>query len=112
MTAGIRLVVHHNNFAALAAELTPRLSKVVAATALEVEATAKHDVPVKTGNLRRSLHTSFRDPLHAQVGTDVEYAPYVEYGTSHMAGQPYLTPAAERARVPFVAAVKRVLDRA
>lgn len=28
-----------------------------------------------------------------QVGTDVEYAVYVEYGTRHMEAQPYLRPA-------------------
>lgn len=28
-----------------------------------------------------------------QVGTDVEYAVYVEYGTKHMEAQPYLRPA-------------------
>ena len=31
------------------------------------------------------------------VGTNVEYAVYVEFGTSRMAAQPYLRPAAERA---------------
>ena len=30
------------------------------------------------------------------VGTDVEYAVHVEFGTSQMAAQPYLRPAAER----------------
>lgn len=30
------------------------------------------------------------------VGTDVKYAIHVEYGTSKMAAQPYLRPAAER----------------
>lgn len=30
------------------------------------------------------------------VGTNVEYAVYVEYGTSKMVAQPYLRPAAER----------------
>lgn len=37
------------------------------------------------------------------VGTNVEYALYVEYGTSRMAAQPYLRPAA--------AHVRRNLDR-
>jgi phage gpG-like protein len=31
------------------------------------------------------------------VGTNVPYAVYVEFGTSRMAAQPYLRPAAERA---------------
>lgn len=32
------------------------------------------------------------------VGSDVEYAAYVEFGTSKMAAQPYLRPALEEAR--------------
>lgn len=32
------------------------------------------------------------------VGTNVEYAPYVEFGTSRMGAQPYLRPAVDRAR--------------
>lgn len=32
------------------------------------------------------------------VGTNTEYAVYVEFGTSRMAAQPYLRPAVERAK--------------
>ena len=32
------------------------------------------------------------------VGTNVEYAPYVEFGTRHMSAQPYLRPAVEEVR--------------
>lgn len=32
------------------------------------------------------------------VGTNVEYAPYVEFGTSKMSAQPYLRPAADKAQ--------------
>jgi HK97 gp10 family phage protein len=55
---------------------------------------AKARVPVLTGNLRRSIALS-DGPGDAEVtiGTDVEYAPYVEFGTSRMAAQPYLRPA-------------------
>ncbi len=47
---------------------------------------------VDTGRLRNSItHTSDEDT--AYVGTNVEYAAYVEYGTSKMAARPYLKPA-------------------
>ena len=36
---------------------------------------------------------SFAEPAEYIVGTDVEYAVYVEYGTSRMAAQPYMRPA-------------------
>lgn len=70
--------------------------KAVLALALSVEATAKRLAPVDTGNLRRSItHKPGRDGFsyYVDVGTNVIYAPYVEFGTQHMRAQPYLRPA-------------------
>jgi hypothetical protein len=36
------------------------------------------------------------------VATNIEYAPYQEYGTSRMAATPYMTPAAEYERRHFM----------
>jgi len=51
-----------------------------------VEAKSKEIVPVRTGNLMRSIHTQFRDGgLRALVGPDIKAAPYayyVEFGRS------------------------------
>lgn len=59
------------------------------------ESHAKQLCPVDTGNLRNSItHAQLND--HTEViGTNVEYAPYVELGTVRMAARPYLRPAAE-----------------
>lgn len=68
--------------------------------ALKVERAAKRACPVDTGRLRSSLtHEIQRDVqgLMAVVGTDVGYAPFVELGTRHMAGQPFLRPALSEA---------------
>lgn len=56
------------------------------------------------GELTRELTESI-DRLDGEavwvVGTNVEYAAYVEFGTSRMKAQPYLLPAARRvARTP------------
>lgn len=62
-----------------------------------VENTAKDIVPVDTGALRGSMkyETSDEgDTIMAVVGTDKEYATYVELGTYKMKAQPYLKPAA------------------
>lgn len=57
------------------------------------EKNAKAICPVDTGRLRNSIsHT--QDGDSAYIGTNVEYAPYVELGTSRMKAQPYLRPAA------------------
>ena len=65
-----------------------------------VQGAAKPLTPLKTGNLRGSITYSISGN-EGRVGTNVEYAPYVEMGTSKMAAQPYLRPAADnnRARV-------------
>jgi hypothetical protein len=48
------------------------------------------------------------------VGTNTEYAIYVEFGTSKMAAQPYLRPAAEQARneIPAIVAASDSLEKA
>lgn len=64
------------------------------AIGLQAEGYAKAKCPVDTGNLRNSIsHAASGDS--AYIGTNVEYAPYVEFGTRKMAAQPYLKPAAE-----------------
>ena len=47
---------------------------------LLVENTAKENCPVDSGQLRNSI-TSNVSGEKGEVGTNVEYAPYVEYGT-------------------------------
>ena len=59
---------------------------------------AKALAPVRTGALRDSIHVEDVDELTVAVGSELEYSPFVEYGTSRMAAQSYLTPAAINAR--------------
>ena len=48
----------------------------------QAEGYAKDLAPVDTGNLRNSIsHRVDPDEPAAYVGTDTEYAPYVEFGT-------------------------------
>lgn len=70
------------------------ISKALEASALVVEGAAKNLTPVDTGNLRNSI-THEMEKAEARVGTNVEYAPFVELGTVKMAAQPYLNPALE-----------------
>lgn len=69
--------------------------------ALQVDRAAKQGCPVDTGRLRSSITNEIGqdgEGLLAVIGTDVEYAPYVELGTSKMAAQPFLLPALEAAQ--------------
>lgn len=71
-------------------------AKLLEQKAIQVERTAKHLCPYRSGRLRASItHGLGVDAkgLFAVVGTNVEYAPYVELGTSRMAAQPFLRPA-------------------
>lgn len=55
---------------------------------------AQQLAPVLTGNLRRSIHMEpSPDRKSLLIGTDVEYAPYQEFGTSRMPAHPFLRPA-------------------
>lgn len=73
---------------------------------LAAEGFAKRLCPVDTGRLRNSI-THATDKDSAYVGTNVEYAPYVELGTSRTRAQPYLRPAVEN----NVGTYKKILDR-
>lgn len=62
---------------------------------LSAEGYAKKECPVDTGNLRNSItHEVVQSEKAAHIGTNVEYAAYVELGTVRTKAQPYLRPAA------------------
>lgn len=70
---------------------------MVRSLTLAISGQAKLNVPVRTGHLRRSI-SSQHEGLTGSVGTNVEYAPYQEYGTVRSAAQPYLRPAVDSVR--------------
>ena len=70
------------------------LDRALEAVGLQAEGYAKMYCPVDTGRLRNSI-THSRDEEAAYISTNVEYAPYVEYGTTKTKPQPFLRPAAE-----------------
>lgn len=73
---------------------TEQIARALEAIGLQAEGYAKMKCPVDTGNLRNSITHSVRmDDDAVYIGTNVEYAAYVEMGTSKMKAQPYLKPA-------------------
>jgi len=62
-------------------------------------ASAPGDPPaVDSGRLRQSIVALKVDQFRWRVGTNVEYALYLEFGTRRMAPRPFLRPAAEKVR--------------
>lgn len=62
---------------------------------LLAEGYAAERCPVDTGNLRGSIaHEVDAGDDAVYIGTNVDYAPYVELGTSRQRAQPFLRPAA------------------
>lgn len=60
------------------------IRRAVSLSAMEIEGDAKALAPVDTGRLRGSIGTTLdvgKDYVLANVGTVVEYAVFVEYGT-------------------------------
>lgn len=70
-------------------------ARALEAVGMFAEMYAKMLCPVDTGNLRNSITHAQGGEDYEIVGSNVFYAPYVEYGTSRMKAQPYIKPAVE-----------------
>lgn len=87
------------------------------ARALEIiggraETYAKRECPVDTGNLRNSITHQQYDENTEVIGTNVEYAPFVELGHhtrsgSYVTGKPFIRPAAENHTSEY----RRIIER-
>lgn len=75
--------------------VSTQLKNTLKTCALGIERDAKKNCPVDTGRLRGSISTDLSqiNSYEASVGTNVEYAVHVEYGTHKQSAKPYLRPA-------------------
>jgi HK97 gp10 family phage protein len=103
------------NLKALAAKATPKQAETaVRAGLLVIEGAAVRKAPVLTGTLRRSIHTetaATADGAVGRTGTNVEYAPFQEFGTSRMRAQPFLRPAFDENKDEALGEVERALKQ-
>ena len=78
------------------AEKNLAVIRALTAMGMQAEGYAKMLAPVDTGRLRNSIsHEVVESEDAVYIGTNVEYAPYVELGTRRMKAQPFLKPAVE-----------------
>jgi hypothetical protein len=92
--AGVRVVVDTSWLD----KLGPLTDATLTTVCDDIAQDAQRLAPVLTGDLRNSIETLGVQDGVGRVGSDVDYAGCVELGTRKMAAQPYLKPAAMRAR--------------
>ena len=101
-SAGATIEIVFDHFPQIAALLPQAVGEIVQETILDIETGAKLRAPVDTGALRASIQSEMTGETSGEVATDIEYSVFVEFGTVRAAAQPYMTPAAEAARSPFI----------
>lgn len=73
-----------SNLSGLGGNVKESCKKGLERGAKRIQKNAKYLAPVKTGQLRNSIKTksdTTQDGVNAQVFTNLEYAPYIEFGT-------------------------------
>lgn len=127
-----------DNLENLGNKLFEQLKLATAASALNIETTAKMDCPVDMGTLRSSIHQedlSEGKTIRYWIGSYVYYAPFVEFGTgakvsiptgydefaiqfkgqkdvAGMNAQPYLLPNFEMEKEKFKENILNILQNA
>lgn len=73
---------------------------------------ARATAAVDTGYMRSTVYVKYdADGLGFELGATAKYTQYVEYGTAHMAPQPFLTPAFDQAVQISEFAINTMLTR-
>ena len=104
-----RVTIKVPNWREIDDQLEKEIQDEINKTALRIETEAKKNTPVDTGRLRSSIKIDLR-PLEAEIGTNVNYAAFVEFGTSKQSAQPYLFPAFERERKRYINNIKALVN--
>lgn len=99
----------------LARKATPGQARAaLMAGGLVIQTAAVPKARILTGTLRRSIHTEAEETATgavARTGTNVEYAPAQEFGTSRMSGQPFLRPAYDEKKSEALREMVRALKQ-
>lgn len=85
------------------------ITKGIEETTVNVDRRAKQNAPVDTGRLRADIQFTTTD-RRGEVYNTVNYAPFVELGTSRMNAAPYMFPAWEAYRLAFIMKMKRAMQ--
>jgi len=106
----VEVIVEVDNLKKIQKLYPEAIAKALEMIGLKAEGYAKKKCPVDTGNLRNSItHRVQVEEKAAYIGTNVEYGPYVEMGTSKMDARPFLKPAATNHTSEYKAIFQSVL---
>lgn len=89
----VDIYISKDNSGEVLAELKRRIPVALEKCGLVAEGYSKRLCPVDTGRLRNSITHTMEGEDTEILGTNVEYAPYVEMGTSRTRSQPFIKPA-------------------
>ena len=78
--------------------------------AANVQRMSKAQAPVDTGYLRESIYSTRLGPKRWKVSVGATYGVYVEYGTRHMAAQPYFLPSIKEADKILIRQIARSIN--
>lgn len=88
----------------------PKHGKIYARNSRTHQASAPGEAPaIDLGALHNSIQTARESELTWDVYTNMEYAPVLEYGGRRTAPRPFMRPAAERHRQPFILAMQQIV---
>lgn len=108
--AGVTVRVRRNDLPRIAARLPSVVADVSEQTAEAILTDAKGRVHVITGGVRDSGRVE-RQGIGYRVVFDDPGAVWEEYGNRFRPGHPFLTPAAEAQRAPYLDRLKAALGR-
>jgi HK97 gp10 family phage protein len=91
-----------SNLVELGENVKRRLQRVIQDSGDDIVRDARSLVPIDKGNLHDSIYAEATgNGYEIEVGAGMDYAGFVEFGTSKQQAQPYLVPAIERNRQRF-----------
>lgn len=90
-----------SNFKHLARQAPIAAHRALIKTGEDVADLASQLAPVDTGALRDSYRSEVISESEIQIGSELDYAVYQEFGTSEIPAQPHLTPAFHQAESTF-----------
>lgn len=106
MSKRTTVTVRFNRFPQTALATKQAVEHLVEKATIDIAARAAANAPIDTGALAESYTYEVEGTFNGAEGiaySDIEYAPYQEFGTVHNAPQPHVRPAVEQTKGELIA---------